>query len=367
MAGKLRDRTDLGLGSHDMSDHPEFSVEQQIKRRVEQFRGRYWFKGQTAEQLWRWQVKHRQQLRRAMRLELPAVYVPPHAEVVESSCREGLRVELVGVETEPGFHLPVHVLRPPGECNGRTIIALHGEGRGADDVIGLADDDNARRHIDEFQYDYGDSLARAGFVVAAPDLRGYGRLMMNDDRQRRDAGPSEQLWRSSAQRLMGIYLRLGQTYAGCCVADIIRLVDYLENRQDVDPDRIGIAGMGEGARVLSWAVAIEDRFSAAAVAAMKRADADTLLEPRSGPPAMIEGRTLVDHASIFGCYTPRPLFLQGGRRDKETPIEHFQDVAEHLSQLYRVCGAEDRLTIDVHGQGRIFKRENAVEFFENWL
>lgn len=350
-----------------MPDDPEFSVERQINQRIEQYRQRYWFEGQSAEHLWRWQVERRQHLRRAMRLELSPVYAIPRAEIVESSDHDGVLLELIALETEPDFWLPVYLLKPAAQTNGRTLIALHGEGRGAVDVVGLADDARARQHIDEHGYDYADAWARAGFTVAAPDLRGYGRLMMQDDRQRRGSGPSEQLWRNSAHRLMAIYLRLGQTYAGCCVGDLIRLVDYLENRQDVDPDRIGIAGMGEGARVLSWLIAVEDRIAAVAASALKRADAKTLLEPQIGPPAMVEGRALVDHASIFGCYVPRPLLLQAGRRDKETPIEHFEDVADHLSHLYRVCNAEDRLTIDIHPQGRLFNPQPATKFFEQWL
>jgi len=350
-----------------MSDAPEFSVERQINERLQQYRQTYWFGGQSAEQLWRWQVDRRQQLRRAMRLELPAVYAPPRAKVLDASNRNGLRVEFLAVESDPDFWLPVYVLKPLGENNGRTLIALHGEGRGAVDVVGLAEGEHARQHIQEYQYDYGATWARAGFIVAVPELRGYGRLMLQDDRQHLDGSPAEQLWRNSVDRLMAIYLRVGRTYAGCCVGDLIRLIDYLESRQDVDPDRIGIGSMGEGARVVSWLIAVEDRIATAAVAALKRADADTLLQPRISPPAMVDARTLVDHASIFACHTPRPLCIQAGQRDKEIPIDHVEEIAGRLTYLYRLCGAEDRFSLDMHSGARVFHHERAASFFEQWL
>jgi len=350
-----------------MSGDPEFSVERQIDQRLERHVQEYWFVGHSAEQLWRWQIERRYQLREAMRLELPAVYVPPRAEVLEVTSRNGLRVEFIAIETEEDFWLPAYVLKQPGEQSGRTVIALHGQGRGAADVVGLAEQEHTRKHVQEHQYDYADRWARAGFIVVAPELRGYGRLMLGDDRQRVDGSPAEELWRNSVDRLKGIYLRLGQTYAGRCVADLTRLIDYLEDREDIDADRIGIGGMGDGARVLSWLTAVEDRIGAVAAAALNRADADTLLEPRAGPPAMLDARTLVDHASIFACYVPRPLCLQAGRRDPEMPVQRLEAMADRLAHLYRLCDAEDRLTIDIHNGGRVFKHQGATEFFERWL
>jgi dienelactone hydrolase len=112
---------------------------------------------------------------------------------------------------------------------------------------------------------------------------------------------------------------------------------------------------------------VEDRVVAAAAAAIKRADAEALFHPRIGPPAMIDGRALVDHASIFACHVPKPLCLQCGRRDKEMPPEHFQAIADQLARLYGLCNAEERLFIDVHGGGRILRQEHVSEFFERHL
>ncbi|MBN1341149.1 MAG: hypothetical protein JXQ73_00615 [Phycisphaerae bacterium] len=350
-----------------MSDTPDFSVEKQINRRLDEYLQDYWFQGHSAEQFWRWQVERRQRLRRAMRLDLPPVYANPRAEVLETESRRGVQVELIALETECDFWLPVYMLRPTGPDNGRTLIALHGEGRGAVDVVGLATDEHARRHVQQYRYDYAERWARAGFVVAAPELRGYGRLMLQDDRQYLDGSPAEALWRNSVARLAAVYLRIGRTYAGCCVADLIRLIDYLETRPDVDRDRIGIGGMGEGARALSWLVSVEDRVSAAAATALRRYDAATLLGPRVGAPAMIDSRALVDHASIFSCLVRRPLCIQAGRRGSVIPVEEIETIGQRLSDLYRLCKAEDRFALDIHGGADVFNHDVVIEFFEKWL
>ncbi len=350
-----------------MSGTPEFSVEGSIRRRLDAYLKEYWFAGSSAESLWRWQVERRQGLRRAMRLDLPAVYAPPRAVEIENLPVEGLRRELIALETEPDFWLPVYILRPLNTGNGLTLIALHGEGRGAADVAGVASDAADREHIKQSHYDYAQRWARAGFVVAAPELRGYGRLMLADDRKRRDTNPAERLWRNSVERLATIYLRLGQTYAGCCVADLIRLIDYLETRPEVDADRIGVGALGEGARVMSWLIAVEDRISAAVAAGLTKADDETLFGPQIRPPAMADSRTLMDHASIFACFVPRPLMIQAGRRDKDMPLYLVETMLERLGRLYALCDKSDHLAVDAHEGARMLRHDTAKAFFEAWL
>ncbi len=350
-----------------MSDTHKFSVDRQIERRLDQYRDDYWFQGWTAEELWQWQVQRRQRLRRVMRLDLPTVYAPPRVETLDSQKREGILQELVALETEEDFWVPLYLLKPLGQKSGGTIIALHGEGRGADDVVGLADHETARQHIQARQYDYAFQWAKAGFTVAAPELRGYGRLMLESDRRRVEEDPEEELWRNSVARLRVVYLRLGLTYAGCCVTDLMRLLDHLESRADVDPDRIGIAGVSEGARVLSWLIAVEDRIAAAAASALRRDDADTLLEPRLLPPALLDTRVLTDHVAIFSLFVAKPLCIQAGRADQDTPVGQIESAAERLGDLYGLCDARDRFRVDIHKGGRVLQQEPIAEFFQQWL
>jgi dienelactone hydrolase len=351
-----------------MSDKPDFSIERQIARRLQQCRQGSWFEGQRAEHLWRWQVDHRQQLRRAMRLDLPPVYTSPRIEVIRSWEREGLRAGLLALETEEDFWLPVHILEPPEGHEGRIIILLHGCGRGAAEAVGSSEFLDAAGQAERRQIPYAANWARAGFIVAVPELRGFGRLALaeNTGPESRQAGqPSRQL--CSLDRLMAIYVQLGQTYAGCCVTDLIRLIDYLEARQGVDADRIGIAGIGEGSRAISWLVAMEDRIAVAAASTMGRLDPGKTAEGELGSLPMIGTFGLADPVSMFACYVPKPLYLQTAPPSTDAQGDRKRSAIERLERLYRLCGAEERLVLDVRGGSMALQGSEALSFFGRWL
>jgi dienelactone hydrolase len=351
-----------------MSDKPDFSIERQIARRLEQCRRGSWFEGQRPEHLWRWQVDHRQQLRRAMRLDLPPVYSAPRAEVVRSWEREGFRGGLLALETEEGFWLPVHIQEPQEGHAGRVIILLHGCGRGAVEAVGLSEPGDAARDVEPHEVPYASRWARAGFVVAVPELRGFGRLALTEDAgpERHDVGDASH-HRCSLDRLMAIYVQLGQTYAGCCVTDLIRLIDYLEARQGIDADRIGIAGIGEGARAISWLVAMEDRIAVAAASTTGRLDPGKTAEGELGSLPMIGTFGLADPVSMLACYVPKPLYLQTAPPSTDALGDRKRYAMERLARLYRLCGAEERMVLDVQGGPAAFQEGEAVSFFERWL
>jgi dienelactone hydrolase len=340
-----------------MPDRPEFSVEGQILRRLHDCRQACRFDGQRPEQLWRWQVEQRQQFRRAMRLSLPTVYTPPHAERIETAERDGIRIDLLAVEIESDFWLPVHLLRAPDGHDGKTLVVLHGQGRGANDATGTADP------TQEGPPAYAATWARDGFVVAVPELRGFGRLRLADDRTTCDAGAAQ----DSADRLMAIYLWLGQSYAGCCVGDLVRLLDYLESLPEVDPDRIGVAGVGAGAHAFSWLAAIEDRIAAGSLASTSCRGAESLLEPGLGPPPVIESFGIVDPIAILACHAPRPLYLQARAAGCAAATGTEESPIDRLAALYLLCGAPDRLVLNQSPDDTHLDDAAVLRFFDQWL
>lgn len=311
-------------------------------------------------------MDHRQQLRRAMRLDLPPVYASPRVETVQTWDGGDPRVELIAVETEEDFWLPAYVMEPRGRHEGRTLIALHGQGRGALDVVGPHLRPGAGQDLSEAA-SYGGVWAKAGFVVVVPELRGFGRLMLSDDRDSLDRPAEPPSSRNSASRLMAIYLQLGRTYAGCCVADLIRLIDHLESRQGVDADRIGIGGIGEGARVLSWLVALEDRIIASSAWIPARDESPTRAENGLESPPMIGTLGLVDPVSMLACYVPKPLYLQAGRPETVGGAGRGRSAVDRLGRLYRLCGAEDRFVLDTEDGAPRLDHDKIVEFFGQWL
>lgn len=351
----------------DMASDLDFSLEPQILRRLRECRNACTFEGHRPEQLWRWQVDHRMQLRRAMRLNLPTVYTTPRFETVESLSRDDVRVELLAIQIEEDHWLPTYIVRAGSVQDGRTLIVLHGLGYGAAEPADEALRSLGRQDAVDRRKTYAVDWARSGYIVAIPELRGYGRLMLQDDRRAVESGQVDREKRNSLRRLMAIYLRLGQTYAGCCVGDLIRLLDHLEAREEVDPDRIGISGVGTGAHALSWLVALEDRIAAAVVVASWRSEVDSVLDPELEPPPVFESFGLVDPITILSCHVPKPLYIQAAHGEPPGAGPEPPTSLERLTRLYRLCGTEDRLIVNPEASPVLFDRTRVSQFLDRWL
>jgi len=342
-----------------MANHPDFSLEHQISRRVQECRESHCFEGHRPEQLWRWQVDHRHRLRHAMRLTLPTVYSPPRAESIESSHHGDLSLDFLTLQTQVDFSLPLYLIRPRFRGEGRTLIILHGLGRGAIDAVAPDSPSDITG--------YAAAWARAGFVVVVPELRGYGRLSLRDDRSADPTQAEKGCPSDSTNRLKIIYLRLGLTYAGCCVTDLIRLLDYIESRDEVDADRVGIAGIGQGARAMSWLAGVDDRLAAGLTALVTRSDQEAIFKPQLSPPSLIDAFGVIEPLSILAGYVPRPLYLQAARADKPQASDESQMAIDRLSTLYRLCDAEERFILDTRSVANISPEPAQLDFFSKWL
>jgi dienelactone hydrolase len=147
----------------------------------------------------------------------------------------GLAAEHVTYAAEAGQRVPTLVVRPNAGIQRRpAVILLHGTG--------------GRK---ESMSSYLASLARAGFVAVAIDGRYHGER----------TGPQEG---SYVDAILRAYRTGGERpFLYDSVWDIMRLIDYLETRPDVDASRIGLMGISKGGMETYLAAAVDPRISAA--------------------------------------------------------------------------------------------------------
>src|SRR5207245_622269 len=83
------------------------------------------------------------------------------------------------------------------------------------------------------------------------------------------AANSQRNYRGFAQDAeVGLFyeaLRAGKTLVGLRTRDVLRAVDYLETRAEVDRNRIAAAGHGMGGLLVLYAAALDDRIHSAVV------------------------------------------------------------------------------------------------------
>jgi cephalosporin-C deacetylase-like acetyl esterase len=152
-----------------------------------------------------------------------------------AAARQGYRVEDVSIESDGGVQIPAFVFTPEPARDGLpAVLFLNPAGKGADAAPG--------RDIE--------SLVKAGNIVLAPDLRGWGENAI--------AGR-----RGGYQGAMRAIL-VGRTIVGMQAADALRCFDYLTIRPGIDPKRISVFGKGNGGVVALYAAALEPRIHKAA-------------------------------------------------------------------------------------------------------
>ncbi len=289
---------------------------------------------------------------------------PLNAEVESSAADGDLIRERVVFDSEKGMSVPCQLLRPKAMKANRgnpAIICCHGHGPfGKDAVAGIRSSAALEENIRGHNYNYGEQMARAGFLTLCPDLRGFG--------ERADGGnPFPGRDPCNINFIKGALL--GRYPLTLNIWDIKCCVDYLETRPEVDKKRIGMMGLSQGGTMTTFAVAAEPRI--------KAADIMGYVNPWRGfglRRAQFCGSQIVpeiyadfDTDDIAGLIAPRPLLLEMGLYDDCFYIQDLLKGYAGVRRIYRAAGAGDRLWKDVFPGPHAFSGRKAFDFFRRFL
>ncbi|MEF3304444.1 dienelactone hydrolase family protein [Paenibacillus sp. GYB003] len=270
----------------------------------------------------------------------------PSHTVTERTRKDGYVREKVEVTTYAGVRMPMYVLVPDGAKPGTpAVVACHGHGYGSREIVGLEPDGSERAGDPTLHRDFAVELVRRGFVVAAPELLGFGDRRFPEDKA---AGPKQ----SSCLRLSVHLLMLGMTIAGVRMYETMRAIDYLQSRGDVNPARIGCMGISGGGLVAGFTAALDERVKAAVVSGYANTFADSVLTRAHCVDNYIPGVLLdAEMPDLLGLIAPRALLIESGARDQVFPAEGAVKAYERLGRIYAAAGAGDKLEADFFAGG----------------
>ncbi len=157
--------------------------------------------------------------------------------------RPKCRVEKLTYESEAGISIPALVFVPDTAGARKPSIVF-------------ADADGKAKAASE-----AEELAAAGYVVIAPDLRGFGETAPIIDRDyfARNFGDYEHATTA---------LLIGKTMPGMRALDIVCAANILRARDDVDGGRVGVVGRGAAAIAALFAALFDGRISHVALDGM---------------------------------------------------------------------------------------------------
>ncbi|NIA13941.1 MAG: prolyl oligopeptidase family serine peptidase [Nitrospiraceae bacterium] len=256
---------------------------------------------------------------------------PLDVEVLSSDFRDNFTLQEIEISSTPGRRIRIKVGFPnsvSGKAPGVVCIGGHGSTR-----------NSPHDQADDSPYHaFGSALAEAGYVTVSPDVSQHevyedGRTLMG-----------ERLW------------------------DVMRCIDYLLARPDIDAGRIGCAGLSLGGEMAMWLGAMDTRCAATVSCGFL-----TVMDHMEQNHCMcwkLPGlRGLVDFPDIYALTAPRPLQCQNGLKEPETQfnVPLARQALEPIKEVYTLFGKPENVALHVHEGGHEVDVAALVSFMDEHL
>jgi dienelactone hydrolase len=279
----------------------------------------------------------------------------------------GIILQELTISSTPTWRVQATLRRSPNSTGRLPVaICLHetGSDRDSPNVVGIAT-----------------ALTGKGFLTVAMSGRYFGKGGGND---------------AYVNAMKAAYANPGKDYPFLydTVWDVMRLIDYLVTRDDVDPKRIGLLGISKGGMETYLAAALDPRVAAAAPiigiqsfkwglehdAFQARADSLGGAVPNSNDATSV--RTFYDRVApglvdrydcpdMLPLIAPRPLIVLSGTQDPRNAITGVNLAVDAARPAYDRAGAMDRLrlfTANVGHDGAYQPFHTEAEaWLERWL
>lgn len=313
-------------------------------RKFDRFARQDCFRGQSVEEFEEWREKTRRLLSGLLGLEkMEECDLHPITMEKAVTLPDGIRREHIRIQTEPDIWMTMYLLIPAdADPNTRLFLCPPGHnGAGKYTVAGLGEYGAIKEKIEQYQYDYGMQLAKKGFVAVCPDCRGFGerRETVADAKDPVLGLKGDCYWLAHMGEPLGI------PAAGMLVWDLMRLIDYLELRNEWDTEHIGCLGFSGGGMQTLYLAALDERIQYAVISGYMYGFRDALLTLNRNCscnyiPHLWEHLDMGDIASLIA---PRPLVIQSCRQDRlngPRGIVNAVEQAAVIEKAYRLCHAE---------------------------
>jgi hypothetical protein len=208
-------------------------------------------------------------------------------------------------------------------------------------LIGLDPDGVPREEFSGPHKDYALRSVEHGHNVLAVEQVCFG---CRREKRAVDCGP--EVW--SCDPVSGAALLLGQTTLGWRVYDVMRSLDYLSGRADVDPSRIGCIGLSGGGTTALFSAALDQRIKATVVSGYFSTFRDSVMAVPHCICNYVPG--ILRHAEMYhiaGLVAPRALFIESAVRDPIFPSEATQRAFVDAKAIFDTLDAGDRIALDV--------------------
>lgn len=353
------------------------------------------FRQPRFESLDDWRALARERL--ASSLLQPETGGVPEARLHRRWEYDGLQVEHLSWRLPYGSPTEALLLKPAG-AQGRlpAVLALHDHAGnkyfGSDKIAQGSDTIHPimRRHREQY-YDgvsWANGLAQRGYVVLVHDAFAFAsrRVRLDDvpdalrgDLREPDPESEDEIeaYNNFARHHEHILAKslfcAGTTWPGVFLAEDQRALDYLCSRPDVDPARVGCAGLSGGGLRAVYLSGLDDRIACACCVGMMTTWRDYLLNRSYRHSWMVYLPELpldLDYPEILGIHAPKPTLVLNNEEDALFTMSEMRRADQILSEHFAKAGAPDRYRASFYPGGHKFDlpmQQDAFDWLDRWL
>jgi dienelactone hydrolase len=327
----------------------------------------------------------------------PGGAVTPAAVLQHQLEFDGLSIEHLQWQLPYGPTTEALLLKPVGS-RGKLpgIVGLHDHGGnkyfGLRKITRMSKDPHPAvvRHQEHY---YGgaawaNELARRGYVVLVHDAFTFGSRRMrladlpaairnnmveSNPESEEEIEHYNQFAANHEHIIAKSLFSAGMTWPGVFVFDDRRALDYLASRPDVDPTRLGCAGLSGGGLRTVMLTGSDERIRCACCAGMMTTWRDYLLNKSYTHTWMVYVPGLprdLDYPEILGLAAPNPVLVLNNREDQLFTMPEMGRADQILKQVYGKAGVPDRYRAMFFDGPHKFDRamqSEAFAWFDRWL
>ncbi|HSE36133.1 MAG TPA: alpha/beta hydrolase family protein [Blastocatellia bacterium] len=242
-----------------------------------------------------------------------------------------------------------------------AIVCLPGHGRGCDEIVGIAENGELRETRSGYARNFALQVVEQGYAAFAIEQLAFG-CRRDDAARRKGTGAS------SCQPAAGAALLFGQTMIGWRVWDVMRAIDYLLTRSEVDSSRVATMGISGGGTVSLFSGALDQRIKISVVSGYFNTFRDSILGLSHCIDNYVPGiLNYIEMYDLAGLMAPRGLFVESGLRDPIFPIHGSRAAIKKAENIYSTFGSADKFGHEIFDGEHVFYGKGAFEFLKKML
>ncbi len=242
---------------------------------------------------------------------------------------EEFTVENVHFQSRPGLYVTGNLYVPKKRVGKLpAILYVCGHGRVKRNGVSYGNKTHYQHH--------GGWFARNGYVCLTIDTLQLGEI--------------EGIHHGTYNHGMWWWNSRGYSSAGAEAWNCIRALDYLQSRDEVDGERIGVTGRSGGGAYSWWIAALDERIKVAVpvagITSLTNHVVDGCVEGHCDCMYMVNTYRW-DFAQVAALVAPRPLLISNTDKDRIFPLDGVVDVYNKVRRIYELHGEVNKIGLQI--------------------